>query len=152
MICSDIWHKYHKWYFEIVRSNYCWNLREFWNITSGTYVIYHVQIVLLFVYTTTHKSFVIFTWRYFKLSWNTTALSQSNRRNFSCSSIIWEISFWNERLHSRSSTLSDLKPILFEFLFIMSLVKEYGVLLSVLWHLQSQGNKWGNDVIMYIYF
>ena len=151
MICSDIWHKYHKWYFEIVRSN-CWNLRQFWNITSGTYVIYHVQIVLLFVYTTTHKSFVIFTWRYFKLSWNTTALSQSNRRHFSCSSIIWEISFWNERLHSRSSTLSDLKPILFEFLFIMSLVKEYGVLLSVLWHLQSQGNKWGNDVIMYIYF
>ena len=29
----------------------------------------------------------IFTCRYFKLSWNTTALSQSNCRNFSCSSI-----------------------------------------------------------------
>ena len=148
MICSDIWHKYHKWYFEIVRSN----LRQFWNITSGTYVIYHVQIVLLFVYTTTRKSFVIFTWGYFKLSWNTTALSQSNCRNFSCSSIIWQINFWNEWLYSRSNTLSDLKPILFEFLFIMSLVKEYRVLLSVLWHLQSQGNKWSNDVIMYIYF
>ena len=30
----------------------------------------------------------IFTCRYFKLSWNTTALSQSNCSNFSCSSII----------------------------------------------------------------
>ena len=44
-------------------------------------------IMLLFVYTTTRKSFVIFTCRYFKLSWNTAALSQSNCRNFSCSSI-----------------------------------------------------------------
>ena len=43
--------------------------------------------MLLFVYTTTHKSFVIFTCRYFKLSWNITALSQSNCSNFSCSSI-----------------------------------------------------------------
>ena len=41
----------------------------------------------LFVYTTARKRFVIFTRRYFKLSWNTTALSQSNCRNFSCSSI-----------------------------------------------------------------
>ena len=43
--------------------------------------------MLLFVYTTTRKRFVIFTCRYFKLSWNTTALSQSNCSNFSCSSI-----------------------------------------------------------------
>ena len=50
---------------------------------------YQVQIILLFVYTTIHKRFVIFTCRYFKLpvNWNTTALSQSNYRNFSCSSI-----------------------------------------------------------------
>ena len=33
------------------------------------------------------KSFVIFTHRYFKLSWNATTLSRSNCRNFSCSSI-----------------------------------------------------------------
>ena len=59
-----------------------WNLRQFWNITSGIYAKYHVQIMLLFVYTTTRKRFVIFTYRYFKLSWNTTALSQSNCRNF----------------------------------------------------------------------
>ena len=64
-----------------------WNLRQFWNITSGIYAKYDVQIMLLFVYTTTHKRFVIFTCRYFKLSWNTTVLSQSNCRNFWCSSI-----------------------------------------------------------------
>ena len=43
--------------------------------------------MLLFVYTTTHKRFVIFTCRYFKLSRNTTALSQSNCTNFLCSGI-----------------------------------------------------------------
>ena len=43
--------------------------------------------MLLFVYTTTCKGFVIFTCRYFKFSWNITALSQSNCRNFSCSGI-----------------------------------------------------------------
>ena len=48
---------------------------------------YQVQIMLLFGYTTTHKGFVIFTYRYFKLGWNATALSQSNCRIFSCSSI-----------------------------------------------------------------
>ena len=80
MICSDIWHKYHEWYFEIVIRNY---------ITSGIYAKYHVQIMLLFVYSTTRKRFVLFTCRYFKLSWNTTALSQSNWRNFSCSSIMY---------------------------------------------------------------
>ena len=35
---------------------------------SGIYAKYHVQIMLLFVYTTTRNSFVIFTCRYFKLS------------------------------------------------------------------------------------
>ena len=47
--------------------------------------------MLLFVYTTTCKRFVIFTCRYFKLSWNATALSQSNCRNFSCGSISSQI-------------------------------------------------------------
>ena len=51
--------------------------------------------MLLFVYTTTRKGFVVFTSRYFKLSWNTTALSQSNCRNFSCSSIS------SQKLHRR---------------------------------------------------
>ena len=60
---------------------------------------YHVQIMLLFVYTTTRKRFVIFTCRYFKLSWNTTALSQSNCRNFSCGSI------------SNKFTVSQLFPL-----------------------------------------
>ena len=92
MIYSDIWHKHHEWYFEIVIHNFGeWSLRQFWNITSSNYAKYHIQIMLLFVYTTTRKRFVIFTCRYFKLSWNTTALSQSDCRNFSCSSIRCEI-------------------------------------------------------------
>ena len=35
---------------------------------GGIYAKYHVQIMLLFVYATTSKRFVIFTCRYFKLS------------------------------------------------------------------------------------
>ena len=69
-----------------------WDLRQFWNITSGIYAKYHLQIMLLFVYATTSERFVIFTCRYFKFSWNTTALSQSNCRNFTCSSIMTKIS------------------------------------------------------------
>ena len=53
MVSSDIWHKYHKLYFKY---------------TSGIYAKYHVQIMLLFVYTTTRKRFVIFSCTYFKLS------------------------------------------------------------------------------------
>ena len=49
------------------------------------------KIMLLFVYTTIHKRFVIFTSRYFKLSGNTTDVSQWKCRNFSCSSI----KYWN---------------------------------------------------------
>ena len=64
-----------------------WNLRQFWNITSGVYAKQHVQIMVFFIYTTFRKSYLIFTCRYFKLSWNPTALSQSNCRNFSCSRI-----------------------------------------------------------------
>ena len=72
--------KYHEWYFKIVKRNF--------EISRVVFMPkYHVQIMLLFVYTTTRKRFVIFTCRYFKLSWNTTALSQSNCRNFSWSSI-----------------------------------------------------------------
>ena len=41
--------------------------------------------MLLFVYTTTRKRFVIFTCRCFKVSRNTTTLSQSNCRNLLCS-------------------------------------------------------------------
>ena len=38
------------------------------------------------------QRFVILTCRYFKSSWKTTALSQSNSKNFSCSSINIETS------------------------------------------------------------
>ena len=46
MICSVIWHKYHKWYFEIAIRN----LRQFWNIVSCTHAKYHVQIMLFMCY------------------------------------------------------------------------------------------------------
>ena len=59
--------KYHEWYLcQTSRTNHA---------------------IINFVYTTTREGFVIFTSRCFKLSRNTTALSQSNCRNFSCSSI-----------------------------------------------------------------
>ena len=61
------------------------------------------RIMLLFVYTTTRKRFVIFTCSYFKLSWNTTALSRSNWRNFSCSRITTEI-FHKRKYKMDSST------------------------------------------------
>ena len=57
-------------------------------ICSGICTKYQFRIMLLLVYITTRKRFVIFTCRYFKLSWDTTALSQSDCRNFSCSSSI----------------------------------------------------------------
>ena len=69
----------HEWYFKIViRTHEALgelNLRQFWNMTSGIYAKYQVQIMLLIVYTTTRKSFVIFKCSYFKLSWNATALT-----------------------------------------------------------------------------
>ena len=58
MVCSDIWHKYHEWYFKIVLHNFAVRRVKFeaiWNITSGIYAKYHVQFMLwlLIVYTTT---------------------------------------------------------------------------------------------------
>ena len=50
MICSDNWHKYHEQYFKIVIHNFM-ILRQFWNIMSGINAKYHVQIMLLIVYT-----------------------------------------------------------------------------------------------------
>ena len=62
MICSDIGHKYREWYFKIVIRNFTSRyaseiLDSFWNVTSGIYAKNHVQIMLLFVYTTTRKGF-----------------------------------------------------------------------------------------------
>ena len=88
MICSDIWHNYHSWvifqncYYVISRAVRRVKFETILKISlkSGIYAKYHVQIMLLIVYTTTLRRFVIFTCRYFKLRWNTTALSQSNCR------------------------------------------------------------------------
>ena len=68
--------KCHKWYLcQISRTNHA--------------------IICLYYYP---QKVVIFACRYFKLSWNTTALSQSVCRNFSCSSIKgiieFHIQFW----------------------------------------------------------
>ena len=76
---------------DISKLLYLWNLRQFWNIASGIYAKYHIQIMLLFVYNTRCKRFVLFTCRYFKLHWNTTALSQSNCTKFSWCSITTKI-------------------------------------------------------------
>ena len=87
-ICSDIWHSHiTKLLYPISRAIRQVKFETILKYHGGIYAKYHVQIMLLFVYATTSKRFVIFTCRYFKLSWNTTALSQSNCRNFSCSSI-----------------------------------------------------------------
>ena len=91
MDSSDIWHKYHEWYFKIanvisraVRGEKFETILKF----HEWYAKYHVQIMRLFVYSTTRKRFLIAqSFGYFKLSWNTTALSQSNWRKFSGSFI-----------------------------------------------------------------
>ena len=96
-----------------------WNLRQFWNITSGIYAKYHVQIILLFVYTTTRKRFVIFTCRNFKWSWNTTVLSQSNCSNFLCSSINWSWNFTlnHSQISKRIMSVFAIKNISHSFYF-----------------------------------
>ena len=94
MICSDVKHKYHEWYFEIVMLYTKfheplseWNLRQF-EILQVAFMpnITYKSCYYLFTLTL-RKSLVIFTCRYFQLSRNTTARSQSNCRHFSCSSI-----------------------------------------------------------------
>ena len=64
---------------------------EIWDNFEISQVVFMPNIMYKSCYylfnTTTGNIFVIFTCRYFKLSWNTTALSQSNCRNFSCRSI-----------------------------------------------------------------
>ena len=91
MIRSDIWPKYHESYFKIVVRNFKSRYAsEIWDNFEISQVLFMPNITYkscYHCYTTTSKRFVIFTCRYFKLSWNTTALSQSNCRNFSCSSI-----------------------------------------------------------------
>ena len=96
MISSDIWHKYHKWYFEIVTRPVYVVSRAVRRVKFETILKYHewylcqisrkthaIQVCLYYY----RKRFAIFTCRYSKLSWNTTSLSQSNCRNFSRSSI-----------------------------------------------------------------
>ena len=92
MNCSDIWHKYHLWYFEMVIRNVTrLKASEIWDNFERSRVVFMPNITYKLCYylflLLPAKRFVIFTCRYFKVSWNTTALTQSNCKNFSCSSI-----------------------------------------------------------------
>ena len=80
MISSDIWHKYLEWCFKIVISN-SWAVRQ---VKFETILKYHEwylcqisrtnhAVICLYYYP---QKVVIFTCRYYKLSWNTAALSQ----------------------------------------------------------------------------
>ena len=88
-----ITYTYHEWYFEIVIRYFTSRLAsEIWDNSEISQVVFmrnittNHAIICLYYFP---KRFVIFTCRYFKLSWNTTALSQSNCRNFLCSWIIY---------------------------------------------------------------
>ena len=59
-----------------------------------------LEIMLLFVYTTSHTRFVIFTCRYFKIKLKYHGSKPINWRNFSCSSIMMIISFLTIVLNS----------------------------------------------------
>ena len=70
-----------------------WN-REQWNNDGGTVEQRLLQVVFMpnITYNSCYCLFIlqkvaIFTCRYFKFSWNSTALSESNCSNVSCSSI-----------------------------------------------------------------
>ena len=93
MISNDIWHKYYEWYFKIVIGLLYVISGAVRRVKFETIWKYH-EWYLCEISRTNHaclynypQKVVIFTCRYFKLSWNTTALSQSNCRNFSCSNI-----------------------------------------------------------------
>ena len=72
-VISEIWDN-----FEIILKYHEWYLCQIWRTNHAIICWYYYP-----------QRFVNFTSRYFKLSWNTTALSQSNCRNFSCSSIMF---------------------------------------------------------------
>ena len=76
--------------------------------------------MLVFVYTTTPKRFVIFTCRYFKLSRNTTFLSQSNCRNFSCSSITVKTLFAISPLYKKLNEITIFVYSHFEKVHVLS--------------------------------
>ena len=66
MICSDIWHKYYEWYFEIAIHKFMYiNLRQFWCLCQISRTNY--AIICLYYYPQ----------KVCNLSWNTTALSSS---------------------------------------------------------------------------
>ena len=91
--------------FETILKYYEWYLCQ----------ISRTNLAIIF-YTTTRKRFLIFTCRYFKLSWNTTALSLSNRKNFSCIIIIVVV--------KNKNLLLTTKPTIKTYLQLISLMKK----------------------------
>ena len=95
MICSDIWHKLlttsdiSKLSYEILRT-----VRRV-KFETVKFEISRMVFVPNITYKSCYYMFILLPSKvlyfsqvgYFKLSWNTTALVQSNRRNFLCSSI-----------------------------------------------------------------
>ena len=110
MICSDIWHKYDEWYFEIV-------IRE---TTLKYHEWYLCQISrtnhAIIIYTTTRKRFVIFTCRCFKLNWNTIAVSQNRPFPSSPGPL-----FWNRGPGELGNGLFWLTAMVFQFNLISNM-------------------------------
>ena len=93
MIWSDIWYKYHKWYFQVVIRNF----------KSGVFAKCHVQIMLLFVYTTTRKGFVIFTY----WAWAACVEWSRNTDGIKFSKILLSIILFPQlRIHKRGCPVS----------------------------------------------
>ena len=63
MICSDIWHKYHDWHFEIDVISRAVRRETIW----VEYAKYHVRIILLFVYTYYPQKFCNFHMHEFQI-------------------------------------------------------------------------------------
>ena len=102
--------KYHEWYLcQISRTNHA--------------------IICLYYYP---QRFVIFTCGYFKLSGNTTALSQSNSRNFSCSSINLGPRLHGSRQIFERANFFTCVTRLYETVQILSQIAVYCLLLKTL--------------------
>ena len=135
MISRDIWHKFHEWYFKIVRHNLKFETilkYHEWYLCQISHTNH--AIICLYYYP---QKVVIFTCRYFKLSWNTTVLSQSNCRNFSCSSIMYRIWWVVSELNKYTCTTAQKSKALIQRNYI---AKEQNVMNMV--HHFNHCRKW----------
>ena len=113
---------------------------------------------------TTRKSFVIFTCTNFKSSWNTTDLSQSNCRNFSCIGINREINATAagcKITYSKCFILTHVTALRLEgiwtsasfWLWPFYLVTRRSRFVTMFWYyLQTQETHWNNIKTLNIWF